>query len=106
MARRPATGWPDVPSIGHRRRFARSNARVGGTLGAFMSHTMYCREQGRFVAGIQNHHEAVEYRERRAYCSLIRRPEFGRSRWSFSVRWTSYGAMIERQPTTSRKMRV
>ena len=28
-ARRPATGWPDAPPVGHRRRFARSNAKVG-----------------------------------------------------------------------------
>jgi hypothetical protein len=33
---------------------------------------MECREQGRFVAGIQCRHEAVEYSERCAYRRLIR----------------------------------
>jgi hypothetical protein len=33
---------------------------------------MQGREQGRFVAGIQRRHEAVEYSERRAYRNLVR----------------------------------
>jgi hypothetical protein len=37
---------------------------------------MQCREQGRFVAGIERRHETVEYRERRVYCRPIR-PRLG-----------------------------
>jgi hypothetical protein len=33
---------------------------------------MQCREQGRFVAGIQRRRKAVEYGERRAYRSLVK----------------------------------
>src|ERR1700730_11734587 len=28
MARRPTTGWPDVPSIGHQRRFTGNNGKA------------------------------------------------------------------------------
>ena len=73
---------------------------------------MQRREQGRFVAGIQRRHEAVEYRERRVYRSLVgpglslvdgdnRSPS---DRIGEAGRRSAGSA--KRQPTAARKMRI
>jgi hypothetical protein len=70
---------------------------------------MQCREQGRFVTGIQRRHEAVDYGERRAYRSLIR---LGLNLVDTDGPSPSGGHFTgghhdrKRQPTAPRKMRI
>src|SRR4029077_5426735 len=56
---------------------------------------MQCLQQSRFVAGIQCHHEAVEYRECCAYRSLI--PGWA-SVWSIAMIGASPGGNVSRRP--------
>jgi hypothetical protein len=73
---------------------------------------MQRREQGRFVAGIQRRHEAVEYDERRTYRGLIgpglslvdgdNRSPSGEIREAGA----RSGGSEKRQPTAARKMRI